>query len=147
MWCCVIGWMVCIVPEDRGAFVFKGKQSTIVSQIIRDQSPNNMASHRRMLESSAAPLWESQISIDMVLLEDVAEVSSFSLWFICWSYLPCRDRCRTCTFWTWAPHGCQWLLWHYCHCTKNVLTFKNLAVSLRTTRFNIQNFCMVLALR
>jgi hypothetical protein len=27
------------------------------------------------------------------------------------------------------------------------LTFKSLAVSLRTTRFNIQNFYMVLALR
>jgi hypothetical protein len=29
----------------------------------------------------------------------------------------------------------------------SALTFKSLAVSLRTTRFNIQNFYMVLALR
>jgi hypothetical protein len=32
-------------------------------------------------------------------------------------------------------------------CIPSHLTFKSLAVSLRTTRFNIQNFYMVLALR
>jgi hypothetical protein len=30
---------------------------------------------------------------------------------------------------------------------KAVLTFQSLAVSLRTTKFNIKKFCMVLALR
>jgi len=118
MWHSVIGWVVPIIPEDRGAFILKGKQS-----IIRDQSPNDMMSHHRMVESSAAPLWEPQISTDMVLLEGVAEVSPFSLWFIWWSYPPCHDdmwvvQMHSCTFITCALHGCQWSLWHCCHSTQ-----------------------------
>lgn len=86
MWYCIVGWAVPIISEDRGAFIFKGKQLTFIFQIIGNRSPNDMTSHCRMLESSATPLWEPQISHEMVLLQDVPEVVSFRFWFIWWSY-------------------------------------------------------------
>lgn len=91
MWCGVVGWTVRIIPEDHGAFIFKGKQSSIIFQIITNQSPNSASSHHRTLESSATPLWEPQMSHDMLLPEVSLLVASFSLWSICWSYPPCHE--------------------------------------------------------
>jgi hypothetical protein len=66
--------VVSIIPQDHSDFIFKGKQSTIVFQLIRDQSPSDMTLNCRMLESLATALQELQFLIGMVPLEDVPEV-------------------------------------------------------------------------
>jgi hypothetical protein len=58
------------------------------------------------------------------------------------SGLPMRSHCRACLCPPQSPDLTDFFLWGFL-----TLAFKSLAVSLRTTRFNIQNFYMVLALR
>lgn len=72
---CVIGWVVSDNLKHHGGFIFKsqailwGCSSWTVEDVdvtvlwnVRIRSPSDTTSHPERLESSATPLWKSQIS-------------------------------------------------------------------------------------